>query len=99
MNAPVRINPYLTGNFGPVRSEDDLQDLPLTGEIPESLNGTFYRNGPNPQFPPRDPDHHWFAGDGMLHSFILTNGRVGYKNRYVRTQKWELENAAGKSLF
>ena len=99
MNAPVRINPYLSGNFGPVRSEDDLPDLPLSGEIPAALNGTFYRNGPNPQFPPRDPDHHWFAGDGMLHSFILRDGQVGYKNRYVRTQKWELENAAGKALF
>ena len=99
MNAPVQINPYLAGNFGPVRCEDDLQDLSLTGEIPANLNGTFYRNGPNPQFPPRDSNHHWFAGDGMLHSFILRNGLVGYKNRYVRTQKWELENAAGKSLF
>ena len=99
MNAPVRINPYLAGNFGPITSEDDVQDLRVSGEIPRELNGTFYRNGPNPQFPPRDPNHHWFAGDGMLHAFTLSDGRVSYKNRYVRTPKWELENKADKSLF
>ena len=66
MNAPVRINPYLTGNFAPVRSEDDFKDLPVKGEIPRDLAGCLYRNGPNPQFSPRDPNHHWFAGDGML---------------------------------
>src|SRR5262249_4696841 len=26
-------------------------------------------------------------------------GKVSYKNRWVRTSKWALENAAGKSLF
>jgi carotenoid cleavage dioxygenase len=99
MNAPVRLNPYLAGNFAPVSQEIDLQDLPIAGFIPKGLNGTFYRNGPNPQFPPRDPNHHWFAGDGMLHAFRVANGRVRYFNRYVRTPKWELEHAAGHSLF
>ena len=99
MNAPILTNPYLIGNFGPITGEDDLQDLPVAGDIPRELNGTFYRNGPNPQFPPRDPHHHWFAGDGMLHAFILRNGQVGYKNRFVRTNKWNLENEAGRSLF
>jgi len=68
MNAPLRINPYLTGNFGPLGSGDDIKDLKIVGEIPASLCGTFSRNGPNPQFVPRDPNHHWFAGDGMLHA-------------------------------
>jgi carotenoid cleavage dioxygenase-like enzyme len=99
VNAPARVNPYLAGNFGPIASEDNVQDLRVTGEIPRELNGTFYRNGPNPQFPPRDQNHHWFAGDGMLHAFILSNGLVNYKNRYVRTPKWVLENRAGKAMF
>ncbi len=99
MNAPVRINPYLSGNFAPVCGEFDFTDLRVTGEIPAALRGAFYRNGPNPQFPPRDPNHHWFAGDGMLHAFFVEVGKVSYKNRYMRTPKWELEHAAGKSLF
>ena len=99
MNAPVRLNPYLSGNFAPVANEDDVHDLPITGEIPSELHGAFYRNGPNPQFTPRDPNHHWFVGDGMLHAFFVEGGKVSYANRYLRTPKWELEHAAGKSLF
>jgi carotenoid cleavage dioxygenase len=99
MNAPVRVNPYTTGNFGPITSEDDFPDLPIQGVIPDALRGAFYRNGPNPQFAPRDPDHHWFAGDGMLHAFFVDRGKVSYKNRYMRTPKYELEHAAGRSLF
>jgi carotenoid cleavage dioxygenase len=90
---------YLTGNFAPIRSEDDFIDLPVTGEIPRDLSGRLYRTGPNPQFDPRDANYHWFAGDGMLHAFHLENGKASYRNRYIRTPKWELEHEAGKSLF
>jgi carotenoid cleavage dioxygenase len=99
MNAPVRLDPYLSGNFAPIASEDDYADLPVSGEIPSALAGAYYRNGPNPQFPPRDPSHHWFAGDGMVHAFFIENGKVAYRNRYVRTEKYRLERAAGRSLF
>jgi carotenoid cleavage dioxygenase-like enzyme len=61
-------NPYLSGNFAPVRSEDDYE-LEVVGAFPSDLNGAFYRNGPNPQFEPRG-HYHWFAGDGMIHAFF-----------------------------
>src|ERR1700749_4498684 len=99
MKAPFNPNPYLTGNFAPVRSEDDFADLKIRGEIPRELRGTYYRNGPNPQFEPRDPNHHWFAGDGMIHAFHVEDGKVSYRNRYVHTNKYVLEHAAGRSLF
>jgi len=97
MDGDIRINPYLSGNFAPVRSEDDF-DLEVVGEIPAGLKGTLYRTGPNPQFDPRG-DYHWFSGDGMIHAFHVENGKVSYRNRYVRTPKWELENSQGRSLF
>ncbi|MES2035906.1 MAG: carotenoid oxygenase family protein [Pseudomonadota bacterium] len=98
MDGDVRISPYLSGNFAPVRTEDDFE-LEVVGEIPTALRGALYRNGPNPQFEPRDPNYHWFTGDGMIHGFFVADGKVSYRNRWVRTPKWELENAAGKSLF
>ncbi|HKP78366.1 MAG TPA: carotenoid oxygenase family protein [Phenylobacterium sp.] len=98
MDGDVRINPYLAGNFAPVRSEDDF-DLPVRGEIPAGLRGALFRIGPNPQFDPRDANHHWFSGDGMVHGFYVEGGKVSYRNRYVRTPKWELEHAHGRSLF
>jgi len=99
MNAPVRINPYLTGNFAPVRSEDNFLDVKIRGFIPKELRGSYYRNGPNPQFEPRDPNHHWFAGDGMIHAFHVEDGKVSYLNRYVHTNKYILEREAGRSVF
>ncbi|MEW5686259.1 MAG: carotenoid oxygenase family protein [Pseudomonadota bacterium] len=98
MDGDARINPYLAGNFAPVRSEDDF-DLKVTGEIPAGLRGALFRIGPNPQFEPRDANHHWFAGDGMVHGFYVADGKVSYRNRYVRTPKWELEHEHGRSLF
>jgi carotenoid cleavage dioxygenase-like enzyme len=98
MDGDVRINPYLAGNFAPVRSEDDF-DLEVAGEIPAGLSGALFRIGPNPQFEPRDPNHHWFVGDGMVHGFYLADGKASYRNRYVRTPKWQVEHAAGRSLF
>jgi carotenoid cleavage dioxygenase-like enzyme len=86
-------------NFGPIDTEYDLPALEVTGELPIGLNGTLFRNGPNPQFTPLDPrQHHWFAGDGMIHAFTVRDGRASYRNRWVRTHRWEAENAAGHAL-
>lgn len=98
MDGDVRINPFLSGNFAPVRSEDDFA-LEVVGTLPPGLKGTLYRNGPNPQFEPRDANYHWFVGDGMLHAFTVADGQVRYRNRWVRTNKWTLENAAGQALW
>ena len=98
MDGNTRVNPYLAGNFAPIRSEDDF-DLTVKGEIPRELRGALFRIGPNPQFEPRDPNHHWFFGDGMVHGFYVEDGKVKYRNRYVHTPKWELENQHGRSLF
>jgi carotenoid cleavage dioxygenase-like enzyme len=78
--------------------ECDAADHIVEGELPKDLYGTFFRNGPNPQFAPRG-DHHWFAGDGMVHAFHIENGRVSYKNRYANTVKFKAEGNVGRSLF
>jgi carotenoid cleavage dioxygenase-like enzyme len=84
-------------NQGPIPMECDAPFLKVTGELPRELNGTLYRNGPNPQFDA--PGAHWFVGDGMLHAFHLENGRASYRNRWVRTPKWQAEHDAGRALF
>ena len=91
-------HPNLVDGFAPIHMECDAPDLVVKGEIPRALSGVFFRNGPNPQFAPRG-DYHWFGGDGMIHGFYIENGKVAYKNRYVRTVKWQQEGAAGRSLF
>ena len=84
-------------NLAPIPFESDAAFLKIEGELPRELNGTLYRNGPNPQF--ESPGAHWFVGDGMLHAFHLENGRASYRNRWVRTAKWQAEHDAGRALF
>ena len=97
MTTPYPDHPQLNGNYAPIRMECDIDDVIVRGELPDDLDITYYRNGPDPQFPPRG-DHHWFAGDGMLHMFRVQNGRVRYRNRWVRTGKWQVERREGRSL-
>ncbi len=91
-------HPNLEGGFAPIQMECDAPELVVKGEIPLALRGVFFRNGPNPQFAPSG-DYHWFGGDGMIHGFYIEDGKVAYKNRYVRTVKWKQERRAGRSLF
>jgi len=90
-------NSFLAGNYAPVRSEDDF-DLKVTGQIPAGLNGSLYRNGPNPHLEPKGR-YHWFGGDGMVHAFVLEDGKARYRNRWVRTPRWLTETERGEPLF
>jgi carotenoid cleavage dioxygenase-like enzyme len=98
MASPFSANPYLSRGFEPIRMECDYAHLNLEGEIPRDLDGTFYRIGPNPQFAPRGT-YNPLNGDGMVHAFRLHDGRVSYRNRWVRTRQWTLDRAAGRALF
>ena len=70
----------------------------MIGEIPHDLDGVYLRNGPNPQFAPPGR-YHWFDGDGMVHAVALPDGRATYRNRWVRTEGFGLEQQAGGALW
>jgi len=91
-------NPFLSRGFEPIRKEYEQADLSIEGEIPEELDGTFYRIGPSPQFPPRGI-YNPLNGDGMIHAFNVHQGRASYRNRWVRTQQWQIDHDAGRAMF
>src|ERR671917_1643481 len=97
-DASATANPFLQGNFAPVREEGRVENLTVIGKLPPEMDGMFVRNGPNPQFPPIK-NYHVFEGDGMLHGVRIRNGRASYRNRYIRTPYWKAENAAGRALY
>lgn len=99
MTQPFFNHPYLSGHHEPVRFEATAPDLIVDGELPDDLAGVFYRNGPEPLYPTREGDYHWFDGDGMVYAMHFANGRASLRNRWVRTEKFELELAAGRRLF
>jgi carotenoid cleavage dioxygenase-like enzyme len=83
------------------RSEFDLYDCEVEGQIPADLDGAFYRVGPDPQYPKPDQFAHdiAFDGEGHLSQFRIQNGHVDFRSRYVRTQRWKAQHVARKSLF
>ena len=96
MAAPLPNHPQLRGNYGPINFEASYDDLVIDGSVPEGISGSLYRIGPNPKFV--EGTYHWFFGAGMVHAFHIDNGRVDYRNRWVRTPKLEQEIALGHGL-
>ncbi len=91
--------PGMTGVLRPLRIEGDILDMEVDGEIPTALNGTFHRVHPDAQFAPKYENDQFFNGDGMVSMFRFKDGRIDFKQRYARTDKWQLERAAGHALF
>ncbi|MGE0665615.1 MAG: carotenoid oxygenase family protein [Sphingomonadales bacterium] len=80
--------PYLSGNFAPVETETTAVDLPVTGRIPDDLNGRLLRISPNPVGMSDPVQYHWFTGSGMVHGLRLRGGKAEwYRSRFVRDAK------------
>ncbi|KIX09393.1 uncharacterized protein Z518_00472 [Rhinocladiella mackenziei CBS 650.93] len=91
--------PQFSGFMKPCRFEGEVQNLEVKGTIPTSINGVFYRVMPDPQFPPFIENDPWFNGDGNVSAFGIQNGRVHFKQRYVRTEKFVREREAQRALL
>ena len=72
----------------------------IEGNIPPGLQGTLFRNGPGLLDVHGVPVRHPFDGDGMVAKFtFLPDGRVHFRNRYVRTQGYVQEQAEKKLIY
>ncbi len=91
--------PSFTGFNTPSRVEADVNDLNVEGAVPREIDGAFYRVQPEHQFPPKLGDDIAFNGDGLISMFRIKDGKIAFKQRWAKTDKWKLENEAGKALF
>ena len=88
-------SPFMTS-----RMEVDIHDLRVRGTIPEEFRGAYFTVGPEPQYKPReDIRHHLLNGDGIVSALYFGEGKVSYKSRFVRTDRFKLQEASGKALF
>jgi len=92
-------HPYLNGAWTPLIEELNATDLDvLEGTIPTDIDRIYVRNTENQIHQPFGR-YHPFDGDGMLHTISIRDGRVDYRNRFVRTRGFEAEQEAGQSLW
>lgn len=85
---PTRILRKLTPTFFPSLSFILTQN-PLCASTPRTL-------------PPLSiflPQNAPIDGDGNVSAFRIQNGRADFKMKYIRTDRFKLEKAAGKALF
>ena len=98
VNVPT--TPVLTGPFRPMRFEATVEDCVTTyGEIPRELSGGFYRVGPTFKRPTKQGGNGLLAMDGMVQGLTFDSGRADFRNRWVRTPKYLLEDRRRGGMF
>jgi len=97
--------PGLERAFAAVPAERDVR-LAVEGRIPGYLRGSYYANGPARFRRGEFAYRHWLDGDGMVAALHVTGGaeprsepEIRFVARFVRSAKWEAEEAAGAPLF
>jgi carotenoid cleavage dioxygenase len=96
---PFPLTPTFAGFDWPVRADADVFDLEIHGQWPKEMDGTFYRCGPEHQYPPFRGDDVFINGDGVVSMFRVKDGHVDFKTRFVHTERYKLQKAARRSLF
>jgi carotenoid cleavage dioxygenase len=92
------ISPSMRRPTSLYRLEADVHDCQVTGKVPTDLNGAFYRVGPDAQYP-LAPRNIPFDGEGHVSMFRIKNGRVDYKSRFVRNERYMANDKARRQLF
>ncbi len=91
-------HPYMQGAWQPFYDEYEVIDLDSIGEIPKDLNGIYIRNTENQIHEPIGRFHP-FDGDGLLHSIVFNNGSADYRNKFIRTEGFLIEEKLNKSKW
>ncbi|KAF0216191.1 MAG: all-trans-8'-apo-beta-carotenal 15 [Geobacteraceae bacterium] len=81
-----------------LREENDYEAR-VEGMIPAGLRGTLYRNGPGLFDRNGLRKRNLLDGDGMVQAFTMHDTGVRYRNRFVRTRKYQEEAAAGRFIY
>ena len=85
--------------FKRAKGEFSFNQLPVTGKIPEWLEGTLFRNGPGTFTVGNETYRHWFDGLAMLHKFTIKNGQVSYANKFLQCDAYDEAMKTGRIQY
>src|SRR6201994_1586778 len=71
--------------FKTLDEELHIDSVPVTGRVPEWLQGTLVRVTPALMDGGGKSVKHWFDGAAMLNAFGFGDGRVSYASRFLDT--------------
>jgi carotenoid cleavage dioxygenase len=92
--------PLFQGWGRPLRVESSIDALEVVdGRVPDGLDGTWYRAGPDWQYPSLHRDQVFIDGEGMAHMLRFAGGTASYRSRWVHTPRFLAQQRAGRSLF
>jgi carotenoid cleavage dioxygenase-like enzyme len=91
-------HPYLHGLFAPTNREYDAENLEIEGELPADLYGAYIMNGPSQRFEPVNR-YHYYDGDAMLRAIYFRDGRVSFRQRWIRNEAFVVEDIAKMNIW
>lgn len=100
MGYPLPKETALKGPFAPMRFEATVEECIVSqGEIPKDLAGGYYRVGPTWKRPTKQGTNPLLSMDGMVQAITFEDGRANFRNRWVRTPKYLLEEKHHRGMF
>jgi carotenoid cleavage dioxygenase-like enzyme len=82
-----------------LESEVRADRLPVTGEIPDWLEGSLLRTGPALWEVGERSMNHWFDGFAMLHRFGISGGEASYANRFLQSKAYRAAEKTGEITY
>lgn len=100
MGYPLPNETAFKGPFAPMRFEATVEECIVSeGEIPRDLCGGAYRTGPTWKRPTKQGTNALLSMDGMVQGLVFENGRADFRNRWIRTPKYLLEERHQQGMF
>ena len=104
---PLRFDAGMAANLGKFSFHGLAESLPeerdyaarIEGHLPAGLRGSLYRNGPGLFERNGVRKRSLLDGDGMIQHFRFHDRGVHYRSRFVRTEKYRTEAAAGRFIY
>lgn len=82
--------------FQTLEDERVIDELEVSGALPDWLSGSLLRTGPAKFEVGEHQYRHWFDGLTMLHRFTFGEGKASYGNRYIRGKTWTKAEETGE---
>lgn len=95
----VDFAPGLETAFPREFQECDCTIESVEGKVPYFVRGTYYLNGPARFGIAGFSYQHWLDGDGMVSALRFCDNEVRFTCRYVRSNKFQAEQSAGRPLY